>query len=352
METVARQRVIDKSTFVRLEVIRHGNWDLVADLNMRFDRALSQARKSNFYSMYNCTAWRIIRKTDGKILAQSKPTTTPSPVTPSPVDPQPDSSAQGSAVAGEAVASVPKTISAHLTWKADRKEAVIEVANAYHADWKSKDKYIEFDGIVDSVLGAYCSWGSGKDNYAGVRNRLLADAHKLAEETWVFGMADEPATSEPTSEIADSELPFALGMEDPYNAELLWDDPLPFAANAEFVINPIRSIETVAPLWDKPSIWTHRLPSGSIVPTNGHSRTPSRQKRDYKPTMSKYTQMANMERATPLAAKWREKHNLHNATAMPLPAITGAELLARGLQVVQKPKALTRTLETGKRRAA
>ena len=56
-----------------------------------------------------------------------------------------------------------------------------------------------------------------------------------------------------------------------------------------------------------------------------------------------------MERNTPLAAKWREKRNLANAVAMPQPTITGLELLQRA-QLTLVPK-LTRTLET-RRRAA
>lgn len=55
----------------------------------------------------------------------------------------------------------------------------------------------------------------------------------------------------------------------------------------------------------------------------------------------------NIEKNTPKAQDWRKRRNLANAVNMPIPTITGAELLARGqgLTVLPKPKQLTRVLE-------
>lgn len=107
------------------------------------------------------------------------------------------------------------------------------------------------------------------------------------------------------------------------------------------------------------TIWTHRNPGGGNI-VSGHNRGKKRtQSRKNSPKIGQFKAKGspkvypsmNIERRTPEAANWRNKRHLANRVAMPIPTITGAELLQQaGLTLLPKPKRLTRHLEG--RRAA
>jgi hypothetical protein len=121
--------------------------------------------------------------------------------------------------------------------------------------------------------------------------------------------------------------------------------------------------------------WLHEGTTGKLA--NGHGRTSRNRKTAVKGTQGDNSQdngvevfslsknalgrhngakrqhvAVTLEHKTDAAKALREKRNLANAVAMPTPTITGAELLARGLQLAIVPKPLTRFLESRKRRAA
>lgn len=89
-----------------------------------------------------------------------------------------------------------------------------------------------------------------------------------------------------------------------------------------------------------------RNPGGGNLPS-GHGRGKKRTQSQKSATVKRFkahkVSTIMMERNTPAALKLRDKWALQNKVNVPIPTITGAELL--GLHVVEKPKRLTRYLE-------
>lgn len=102
-----------------------------------------------------------------------------------------------------------------------------------------------------------------------------------------------------------------------------------------------------------PTPKTTRLsnPGGGNIP-NGHNRGNPRNRKNsaqFKAQRSHKVSFtmngANIEQNTPKAQMWRNKRHLANRVAMPIPAITGAELMQQA-SLTLLPKRLTRVLES------
>lgn len=300
--------------------------------------------------------WRIIRREDNMVIAQSKATFAPA-VTSTPAP----EAAQAERVAG-----------------AESPVARFQVFNnVIDCDPMSFDEETD----VIEHLREYRDEGENLRGYLVVEHTVARAFYlqnlveSINAETWLAEHAPD----------ADSEIPFAAGVDDSEPVFIITDDNDPVMTEIRDAIRaslPVASEPTdegVFKVGDtligQANIYTHnandmprpvaidwrRIHQATWLFTErenvtGHGRTSRNRENARKGAKNAKTTrngstLVMMEKNTENAAKWREKRNLANAVAMPQPTITGAELLARGIQLVEKPKPMTRTLETRNRKA-
>jgi hypothetical protein len=212
------------------------------------------------------------------------------------------------------------------------------------------------DGQLEFENGAHFQDYMGirpasEQNLGGIWQRILEIA---AEENEPPATPQSVDTGEP---IADASIPFAAGMED--DSEQCWVvtyhvpekkyTPMKLHSNGHMTQG---EAETIATRWNTPQPATTKPSHGrtsrnrknarkatqnAISPANAVEDVTTLKiaNRRHSGAMKRHT--VNMERKTDAAKQRLEKRNLANAVAMPTPTITGAELIARGIQVVQKP---------------